>query len=354
MSIIQRIRDRAAWVIFSVIGIALLGFLVQDAFVGKTGHGLFNGNSTTVGAVNGRKLDLTDLDERVKQVKAQYQAYNYPIDDNSARDQAWSAFIEESVLQEESEKSGLTVTPKEVEDMLYEHPREDIRQAQVYKNAQTGEFDPNIIREQIREIKKKNKKEEVEGLANYLSNISKERLQQKFVSLMTNTTYYPKWMLEKLNSDNSSMASASFVHVPYGTIADSTIKITDDEIADYVDKHKDNFKQDENRSIAYVTFDASASAQDSADLKAELNNLRPSLAAVPDADVAAFLIRNTSQTSYLDAYVSKTAMQVPMKDSIITLPKGGLFGPYLDANTLVVAKMIDEKTMPDSVKARHI
>jgi len=45
---------------------------------------------------------------------------------------------------------------------------------------------------------------------------------------------------------------------------------------------------------------------------------------------------------------------VPFRDSIFPLPKGGLFGPYLDGGDYVVAKLVDEHTVPDSVEARHI
>jgi len=353
MSIIQRIRDKAAWVITIVIGIALLGFLVQDAFVGKTGGGIFGGNTSTVGVVNGHKLDITDLDNRTKQIKAQYAQY-YQVDDNTAREQAWSGFIGESVMETETEKLGLAVTGKEIEDMLYVHPSEDIKQAQPYKNQQTGEFDPNLLRAQINEIRRKKDKETLDGLDNYLVGLSKNRLQQKFASLLANTAYFPKWMIEKLNSDNSVAASASYVHVPYSTIADSTVKISDDDIADYVGKHKGEYKQEDTRGIAYVSFDASASAEDTAALQTQLNNLKAEFANASEADLSSLLLRNASQTPFLDAFIAKTALQVPNKDSIIALPKGGLFGPYLDAGTLVVAKKIDEKTQPDSVKARHI
>jgi peptidyl-prolyl cis-trans isomerase D len=354
MSIIQRIRDRAAWLVFGVIGVALLGFLVQDAFVGKTGRGLFNGNSTTVGVVNGQKLDITALDERVKQVKAQYQSYNYPIDDYTAREQAWNNFIAESVMEGESEKTGLVVTAKEVDDMLYVNPLDEIRQAPAYKNDQTGEYDPNKLKQQIGEIRRRKVKEQVDGLDNYLVGISNNRLQQKFASLMANTAYFPKWMLEKMNSDNSSVASASYVHVPYGTIADSSIKVSDDEIADYVSNHKEEYKQEETRGIAYVTFDASPSARDTADQKAQLENVKQEFASTSEPDISGFLLRNQSQTNYLDAFVAKTSIQVPFKDSITALPKGGVFGPYLDGNTLAMAKKVDEKIQPDSAKVRHI
>src|SRR5882757_2417879 len=127
MSIIQRIRDRAAWVLFIAIAVALIGFLVQDAFVGK-GRSIFSSNNTVAGVVNGHKLELADLEERTKQVKAQYQSYGYGnVDDNTAREQAWNGFVGESVMDAETDKTGLTVTGQELNDMLYVHPSDDIK-----------------------------------------------------------------------------------------------------------------------------------------------------------------------------------------------------------------------------------
>jgi peptidyl-prolyl cis-trans isomerase D len=50
MSIIQTIRDKAAWIIIGAIALALIAFIVQDAFSGRSG-GLFSGQSTTIGKI---------------------------------------------------------------------------------------------------------------------------------------------------------------------------------------------------------------------------------------------------------------------------------------------------------------
>ncbi|HSC40159.1 MAG TPA: peptidylprolyl isomerase, partial [Chitinophagaceae bacterium] len=307
------------------------------------------------GVVNGHKLELADLEERTKQVKAQYQSYGYGnVDDNTAREQAWNGFVGESVMDAETDKMGLAVTGQELNDMLYVHPSDDIKQVAAYKNQQTGEFDPNLLKQQIDQIRKGKEKEYKEGLDRYLVGLTKNRLQQKFASLLSNTVYYPKWMLEKLNSDNSTLASASYVHVPYSTVSDSSIKVSDDDVSDYVNKHKEEYQQPEGRSIAYVVFDASASAEDTANLKGQLENLKHEFATIPASDLNAFMARNASQSPFLDAFVAKTSIQVPFKDSIMALPNGGIFGPYVDASSIVLAKKIDERIQFDSVKARHI
>ena len=56
MSVIQTIRDRAAWIIIAAIAIALIAFIVQDALQGK-GGGWFGGQSSLLGKVNGVKIE---------------------------------------------------------------------------------------------------------------------------------------------------------------------------------------------------------------------------------------------------------------------------------------------------------
>ncbi|HEX2533498.1 MAG TPA: peptidylprolyl isomerase, partial [Chitinophagaceae bacterium] len=48
------------------------------------------------------------------------------------------------------------------------------------------------------------------------------------------------------------------------------------------------------------------------------------------------------------------AVQIPVKDSIFNLAPGGVFGPYLDDNSYVIARKVESRSLPDSVKCRHI
>jgi len=355
MSIIQRIRDKAAWFLFIAIGVSLLGFLIQDAFVGKTGSGLFGGNTTTVGSVNGRKIEVAAYEQKIKQMEDQYQNMGYPMNDmmrQSVRENAWNQIISEDNINDEVNKLGLSVTPRELDDLLFgADAPEDFKKQ--FTNEQ-GIYDVNAAKNAIAQLRKQ-KSAMADNFNNtYLPALLNNRLHEKFVSLLGNSTYYPKWLLEKMNSENNSLAAVSYVHVPYSTVSDSSIKISDEDITAYVNKHKEEFKQEDSRGIAYVAFDASPSAADTASLKNNLELLKKEMAATPEADINTFLAKNGSTISFMDVYVSKTAIQVPNKDSIMALPNGGVFGPYLDAGNLTIAKKLDEKIMPDSVKARHI
>src|SRR5687767_7825517 len=115
MSIIQTIRDRA-WIIVAAIAIALIAFIVQDAFQGGGGMGLFGGQSTLIGKVDGKKIEIADFDAKYKQIEenyqAQYQAQGMSIDENmrnSIREQLWNQYVEEAVLSDDYEGIGLKV-----------------------------------------------------------------------------------------------------------------------------------------------------------------------------------------------------------------------------------------------------
>ncbi len=92
----------------------------------------------------------------------------------------------------------------------------------------------------------------------------KMRQREKYISLIAQTSYIPKWMIEKTNADNSQISSVNFVKIPYQTISDSAVHIPDAEIQTYLDNHKNQFAQEESRTISYVSFSAAPTSGDSA------------------------------------------------------------------------------------------
>ncbi|HVX48774.1 MAG TPA: peptidylprolyl isomerase, partial [Chitinophagaceae bacterium] len=176
---------------------------------------------------------------------------------------------------------------------------------------------------------------------------------KKYQALISGAVYIPKWMADKTAADNSSITNVSYVDVPYSSIPDSTIKVSDGEINDYIKKHASQFEQkEETRQVAYVTFDAGPSAQDSASAEAQVLALKNEFLAAKD--VKNFLQAKGTTIPYYDEYLSKSQIHQPVNDSLFKLQPGQVYGPYKDAGNYVMAKMIDAKVLPDSVKVRHI
>ncbi|HWB93088.1 MAG TPA: peptidylprolyl isomerase [Puia sp.] len=363
MSIIQQIRDKAVWLVSGLIALSLVGFLLMDARSSR----FFGGHSTVIGEINGQKIEYTSFEQLVSNQEDQYKQRGYPTSEamtQNIRDNVWRGMVEDAVLSDDYAKLGLDVSDKEVNDMLVgPNAIPDVKQA--FTDPKTGIFDAQAAAQQINQLrnyykagpsKKGNDNGRYEAARRFfeesLPQIVKMRMREKFTALLANSAYVPKWMIEKMNADNSQLAAISYVNTPYFTIADSSVKISDAEIQDYIDAHKDRFHQDESRSIAYVTFDASPSSADSAKLRQQLIDLKKEFAETKD--VQAFLGRMGTEQQYYDGYMGKSRIQVPFKDSIFALPKGQVYGPYLDAGNYTLAKLIDEKTLPDSARARHI
>lgn len=353
MSVIQQIRDKyARWAVVA-IALSLLGFILMDAFAGRTR--LFGGNSTTLGSINGKKIDVQDFEQRVKAQEAMAQQQGYAMGEEGRQqiiESVWNGEVDQALLQSEVDKLGLTVGKKEINEILFgANPPADLKQG--FTDPQTGVFNAQAAQQYFANLRKSGTAEQRTQMNQYLEGLELQRLSEKYTSLFTNSTYFAKWFVEKQNVDNSLMANVSYVGVPYATLSDSAVKVTDADIKDYINDHKNEFKQEEEtRSINYVVFNASPSAADSAVVRNQVAAQKAAFAAV--TDVQQFLTQQGSTVPFYEGYLAASKIQIPVKDSIFALPNGGVYGPYLDANNFVIAKKLDARVMPDSAKVRHI
>lgn len=346
MSVIQRIRDKAAWFIFGAIALSLLAFILQDAFSGKGGS-MFS-NKTTVGKVNGVSIERTDFENKINF----YQQAN-----GAQRDQlignVWEYMVDQTVMKQEYDKLGLQMTTKELSDLLFgNNPPSWMQQA--FTDPNTGMYNAAEAAQQFSQMKKNaNDPRNAQLYEGYLEPTMQQTLRQKYQALITGAIYVPKWIAEKTNADNNALAKISFVSVPYTSISDSAVKVSDEDIVAYVNKHPKQFQQkEETRQISYVTFGAAASKDDSAATLSQLMQLKNEFQSA--ADEKSFLAKNGSELPYYNSYIGAKEIKQTVKDSLLRLSSGSVYGPYLDNNNYVVAKIVSTTAMPDSVTVRHI
>ncbi len=354
MSIIQQIREKYAAVSIAVIALSLIGFILTDYFAGR-GSGA-GSQPTSLGSVNGKDIDVNAFSDRLTEMENGYRAQGMDVNDEMRQqliEMLWSNEVEETILTAEYEKLGLTFSSADMNEALYgSNPPPAL--AQQFRDQQTGAYDVNAARKFINSLKNKkaNDPQRVYVERNIIDYIVQNGLRTKYGAMLAGSAFYPKWLSDKDLNDQSSIASISYVAVPYTTISDSAVKVTDEDINAYVRKHKNEFKQEESRAISYVIFDAAPSAADSAYALNEVNKQYSAFATSTDAEQ--FVIANSSTTAFYNGYVLKSALQVPNADSIRSLPIGGVFGPYQDGGNYVIAKMVAKRDIPDSVKCRHI
>lgn len=352
MSIIQTIRERGAVISVVIIALSLLGFIAMDAFSGRSNF--FGGQSTTVGRVNGKKIDLDDFQKSLAAQEQNLQQQGYPSGDalrQRALEDVWNQQVYKVVIEDELNKLGIDVSQKELNNSILFGPNPSEEFKRQFTDPQTGQFDPVAASAQVKNIMKNGTPEQKAAVNSFIEQLELTRKLEKYNSMLINSSNAPKWLLEKQNVDASQLATVSLVRKPYSDIVDTTIKVTDQEIADYINKHKADFKQTESRSIAYVSFSASPSAADSAAAKQKLENLKAEMQST--TDIKGWLEKNGVDT-YYDSYINGKTIQIGAKDSIFRTPVGTVYGPYLDGGNYSMAKLIGARPIPDSVKVRHI
>ena len=355
MSIIQDIRDKYARVSVIAIALALIGFILTDYFSGKN-RGGGTGRSNSIGSVNGHSIGVEEFGKTVEQSEAGMKQQGYPeaMAKQQALEQAWSQHVNRIILSEEFDKLGMRIGKRERGDILYgPNAPEDIKKAGT--DEKTGLYDPMRAKQQVDQMMKNKQvpQAQKDQFNDYVNQLELQRKSEKYAALFTNSANFPRWFVEKQTADNSLLGKISMVKVFYtdSVFVDSTIKISDKEVADYLGKHKEDYKQEESRSINYVSFSAAPTAGDSVAVKNQIALLKAEFDTTKD--ITTFMARNGSSGQSI-AYAAPAQMPPTAKDSILRLTKDQVFGPYLDGGSFVLAKLLDVKTLPDSVKCRHI
>ncbi|MBI2284145.1 MAG: peptidylprolyl isomerase [Bacteroidetes bacterium] len=346
MSVIQSIRDKGAWIVFGIIALALIAFILQDG-VGRGGRAF--SNTSVIGKVNGKNIERGYFEEQLAMQERMYGPQG------AQREQligsTWNQAVEKLVLNQEYEKLGLQVSPKELTDILF---GENSPLKNEFTDPNTGQFMANNAREAFAQIKKSKNAEQIKMINSvYIEPSIEQTLRNKYQNLLMQAAYAPKWMLEKQQADNNAVTSFSYVYVPYAAVSDSMAKVSDEEINAYVKKHPNEYtKLEETRNIAYITYSSAPSSSDSAAVLNQVLALKNEFAATTEME--SFLNKNSTEVPYYNSYFSKARMQQLNKDTLVRIPVGTVYGPYVDGSNYVLAKMVGIKQWPDSVRVRHI
>lgn len=349
MAVIQKIRDKYAKLAGGVIVVALLGFIFTD--LGKSGFS----RSTTVGKVDGEKIDYTEFEAAVRNAEAEVKRSNpnATIDDNQQaqlREQAWNQLVSQKLMGDVYEKLGITVGKSELNDLI-SGPNPDPSIKQAFTNPQTGEFNPQEATAQIAQIRKS-----AEGKAQweaFEADLIKRRYTAKFNALVSGSVYTPKFILDDQDKSRNEIAKISYVKLPYSLIPDSEVKVTDEDIKKYMESRKKMFTITQpSRSVDFVAYNIVPSAADSAKTFTEIEALKAEFATATDLE--SFVNRNSQQQIPFTYFTKDQLQGMANAEEISVAPVNSIVGPFFDGNNVMLAKIADRKSFPDSVTCRHI
>lgn len=349
MAVLSKIRQRSLLLIL-VIGFCLLAFVVGDVL----NSGGFQSTPRDVGSVNGDEIAYDDFRTKVDNVEKSGQG----ITSSQAVSRVWEQEVTISLMNAEFDKLGLRVSEAQVMDVLKQS--QDIGQnpsflneAGIFDNAKFSAFfneNPALKQQLTARIK--------EATLN-----AKFQMYSALVKAGTFTTTAEAKMQYEMGANKVTL---DFVAVPYSSIKDSDVKVSDDEIVAFMRKNEKKYKAEETRELQMVMIEEKASTEDEAQVKAELMQLlngkveyvketqkNDTVKGFRTTKNTAEFVNMNSDVSYDSSYVAKKDLPADVAEQLYNLPQGEIYGPYRFNDYLALSKSMGRESGVNA-KASHI
>ena len=353
MATLQKIRNRAGLLIAIVVGLALFAFVLGDML--RSGSSLTRESDLEIAKVAGKTLMYPDYVRKVEEI-AEIQKQNSgsaALDESMMdmiREQTWDLLIRQMVMEDEYKEIGLSVSSDELYDMCTGrniHPQVK----QLFTDPNTGVFDTSRV---VYFLKNMEQDQTGKQKAYWLfveDALMRDRIMSKYNMLIKKGLYVTSEQAKNEAAEKNTKVNFKFVAQNFNLISDSAIKITDADISAYYNKNKHKYEQEASRDIEYLTFDVVPSPEDMKNAADEINSL---FAGFEKSTEPKQFVALNSDSPLDEAFYSKGKLAPEIDSVLFDAKEGTMYGPYMDGTKYKIARLVETKNIPDSVKASHI
>ena len=367
MAAIGKIRSWGP-VLATVIGLALFAFIAEEMF--RSCEATSNEKRQQVGEVLGKKISVQDfqslVDEYQSVIKMTQGRDNLTDEElNQVKDQVWQMYVNNTIMEEEAKKLGLTVTDAELQEILKAGTNPMLMQTP-FVNQQTGRFDVNQLTKFLADYKKIQDQpqqaqvaEQYKQIYDYWKFIEKQLRQNvlgtKYQTLLTECLISNPVSAKAAFEAQNQESDIQLATLPYSAIKDSDVEVKESDLKAKYDEQKEMFRQYvESRDIKYVDFQVLPSAADRAALMKTINEARQKLES--GAAPADIVRKAQSLVAYTGIAATKRAFAPDIATKLDSMQVGQVSAPFETAydNTVNVVKLINKVQAPDSIEYRQI
>jgi peptidyl-prolyl cis-trans isomerase D len=342
MAILGNIRKRSG-LLFIIIAGALFAFILGDLFSGGT----FNMDTTNVGSVNGKDIPLDDFRIKVDQT-IQQQQQRGPVSHTQATNQVWDQEVNVALLNEEFIKLGIRIGKAPIENFFKNNPSYASNPS--FQDA-TGKFSLDKMKEFYNSS---------QNQKNFLKMIEADAVTsikyQMYNNLIKGGYFTTKADAKFKYELQNNKVTFDFVQIPFSSIKDTDVKVSDDDIMAYMKKNEKKYKAEETREVEFVIIEDKPSEADKSVIKKDLDLIYNGDGVAESfkttTDIVDFVGKN-SDIPYDSTYYSKQDFPAEVADILYDLPAGQFHGPYLMGQYYAVSKAMGKKANAKA-RASHI
>ena len=361
MAMLTTIRNRSHVFLWALLILFLLsmsigglvgGANIMDQLLGRVNP------AEAIGSVNGDKITPDQFNQAVTARLRSMQDSGMEISDQyleTIRQQIWNGFIEERLTNQAIDDLDITVTDDEILYHLKNNPPFDIQQIFFRNNV----FDREYYMQALN----------TPGMVDWAP-----------IEAWMRDFYLPRYKLQQIIKMSAVVANdeiknefikrnvdytISALHIPKMAIQDRVIKPTEDDIKKEYKKRIDSFKEEEKRSISFVSWSKSASKDDSIRTKDEALDIISKYKDGADfSDLANIHTQDPGNQFSPDSgrggdlgWFGKGQMNKSFEDAAFNARRGSVVGPILTQfgyHIIKIDSIKNRRKKNHQVKARHI
>jgi peptidyl-prolyl cis-trans isomerase D len=353
MATLQRIRNRAGLLVAVIIGMAIFAFVLQDLLTG--GSTAFTRSKFTFAEIDGTSVQYEEYAARVEKLAEYYRLRmgQASLDEQtmeSIREQTWQDMVREYVTQDEYDELGISVSTDEMMDMVQgQNPHPVIRS--LFSDPQTGILNRTFLVQFIRTMN-----EDPSGAQKtiwlYLENeIMKDRAFSKYNNLIRKGLYITELEAQNNYLETGRRMDFRYVVKRFSALSDSAITVTESDLQKYYREHEKEYRQEATRDLEYVQFEILPSEEDDRMASEWINRMKNEFETIEDP---ISMVRMESDLPFDDLNYTDGSLPERINDFMFSAEVGDVYGPYFEASSYRLARLVSIDYLPDSVRARHI
>ena len=273
----------------------------------------------------------------------------------------WDRELRNVLQQQQYDALGLTAQKEQLDQSL----RMGLASNPTFQDAD-GVFSALKVQEYIANVKATNPTAYQQWL-DYENNLKSGALQTTYYNMIKagmRSTLSEGEQEYRYQNDKINM---QYVYVPYTSIPDTDVSVTDSEIEAYIRKNAADYEQTPQVDVQYVSFSEAPSDLDIADAETAITSLLKDrevynsnikatevLKGLENTQDYQNFINDNSDVPFQDRYFFKSDIPEAIAEDLFATPLNGIYGPYKLGNNNNISKVIGITQMPDSVQSRHI